>query len=87
MELPITREDVTTAVSVAGYRLHLQARFWQFRLPFAAFIWGRPLRVTVETGETSVTHPIRDATRRALWLIYGGGTAVALLIWLLRNRN
>lgn len=87
MELPIKRGKVTTAVSVADYQLHLQARFWRIRLPFAAFVWGRPLQVTVETGETGVTHPIPDVTRRALWMIYGGGTAVVLLIWLLRNRN
>lgn len=55
---------------VAGERtLTPRSQVWSIRLPFARFVWNRPLDVIVEQDEGDYALPIFDPTRLILILL------------------
>ncbi len=56
-----------------------------------AFARIRPVAVIVETDDGEQRVAIRDATRRAVWMVYGLGVALTLVLvivrWLAHQRS
>lgn len=57
------------------------------RLPFAAFVWNRPIGVTIVDEQANNSHyqPINDITRLVQWGLYG--TSLLVLAISLKKRS
>ena len=73
-----TVEGETTVVS--GYKVTPRSQALALRLPFAGFVWNRPVAVTVEAEGAAQEIPIVDATRVTQFTIYVVASLLALFL-------
>lgn len=73
-----TVEGETTVLS--GYKVTPQSQALTLHLPFAGFVWNRPVAVTVEADGVTQQIPIVDATRVTQFTIYGVAALFALFL-------
>ena len=72
-------------VTVGERTVTPQSQAVMVRLPFGGFVWSRPTAVLVTENNQTITIPISDPTRLALWMFTGISLFVSLLVWLFKR--
>ena len=67
-------------VTAGGFIVTPQSRALTVCLPFAAFVWQRPISVTVEQDGRTTELPIRDVTRLARFAVTGRSAPYACTV-------
>jgi hypothetical protein len=74
-------------VTAGGFTVTPQSRALTVRLPFAAFVWQRPVSVTVEQDGRTTELPIRNVTRLARLAVTAGVLLCTLILRVLEPRR
>ena len=82
----IQKETRTGVPITVGERtITPQSEAVSVRLPFGGLVWNRPTAVHITQNNQTITVPITDPTRQALWALAGVGVVVSLLAWIFRR--
>lgn len=73
--------------SLHGFEVTPEAQAVGLRLPFAGFIWTRPVAVSVRNKGASERIPIVDVTRVAQVAIVAAALLVGLTLWQMTMRD